>query len=389
MRLNVLSFNVWGLNDTGGRAARRERIAAIGRALADGALDLVGLQEVWYEEDQQVLAKQAARAGLVHSYVFCSGVVMGSGLMVLSRFPILEVAFLEFRLKGRPERIDQGDYYVGKGVGLARLQSPAGPLDFYNLHPVAQYQPDESDLYAAHRAASIYEAAQFINRHSIDIPALVACDLNAQSHQLGYRLMSRLAGLGDVFGILNPHDPGYTFSLLNPYNQGYRASERLDYIWARGTAQQDWALHRAEISLELMPQSDLCYSDHYAVLAEVELRPTPLPPLQAERAEQKALLRELSSVLLAGRIHAEERRLTHRVLAGVGVLLGVFFSWGRVERQRPLTRLLDYALMVFSITTALYNGLQDAVVIAQEGRQLRAIGDEVRVHVASLDKSPE
>lgn len=52
--------------------------------------DLVFLQEVWVNADAVRITKQAARGRLQHAHHFVSG-LFGSGLVVLSRYPIEQV----------------------------------------------------------------------------------------------------------------------------------------------------------------------------------------------------------------------------------------------------------------------------------------------------------
>ena len=40
---------------------------------------------------------------------------------------------------GSPVRVWEGDFYAAKGVALACLASPAGPLHVYNTHLAANY----------------------------------------------------------------------------------------------------------------------------------------------------------------------------------------------------------------------------------------------------------
>lgn len=57
-----------------------------------GGVDVVLLQEVWCDGDAELLMQAAARGGLAHAVHFRSG-VFGSGLMTLSRWPIMQSFF--------------------------------------------------------------------------------------------------------------------------------------------------------------------------------------------------------------------------------------------------------------------------------------------------------
>ena len=52
--------------------------------------DLVFLQEVWVRKDADLLQQQAAEGNLKYSHHFVAG-LFGSGLITLSRFPMVEV----------------------------------------------------------------------------------------------------------------------------------------------------------------------------------------------------------------------------------------------------------------------------------------------------------
>lgn len=383
MSLHLLTLNIWGLG-YGYSKDRLERITAFAQVLPSLPADIITLQEVWLEEDQTRLIDAGQRAHLPYAYFFRSGILGGSGLLTLSRFPILEVAFHEFRLKTRPERVDQGDYYFGKGIGLTRLDSPFGVLDVYNLHTMAQYQFDENDMYMAHRSSSHYEAAQFILKHSPQNPVIVMGDFNMLPHHIGYRLMRDLVGLTDCYSTLFPDAEGITYSLENIYNLKHRESERLDYIWTRGTAQFSLAPLSAEITLQEIPElPPIYYSDHYAVAVEVAIAPPNETPTQSQT--KLGILRELSSYLLTAQISAEERRRSHLWVMWASLLVGFLLSFGRVESRHRRTRIFDYGVVFASSVYALYSWLQWMILIRREVRMLQAVNEEVRLEIQVLE----
>lgn len=59
--------------------------------------------------------------GLPFSFHFISGVI-GSGLLIISRHPIVEAAYHPFSARGDPAAVHQGDWLAGKGAGWALLQ---------------------------------------------------------------------------------------------------------------------------------------------------------------------------------------------------------------------------------------------------------------------------
>ena len=120
---------------------RRARIDGIGRYFASlpsdpghpEAVDVLALQELWMADDYSRL-KIALSSAFPYSHYFKSGVV-GSGLAVFSRWPIEEVWWHVYTIQGRPERIFDGDWYAGKGIGACRIKHPvAGTIDVFDTH---------------------------------------------------------------------------------------------------------------------------------------------------------------------------------------------------------------------------------------------------------------
>jgi hypothetical protein len=93
----------------------------------------VALQEVWMRKDYDHLRSTLAET-LPHSCYFQSG-TLGSGLVLFSKYPILSSTYLKFTLAGRPLKILEGDYYVGKGCGSVCIDHPQmGYIDVYTTH---------------------------------------------------------------------------------------------------------------------------------------------------------------------------------------------------------------------------------------------------------------
>jgi hypothetical protein len=79
-------------------------------------------------------ANKSPRLIVISSWLSISG-TLGSGLVLMSRFPILSSAYLKFTLAGRPLKIFQGDYYVGKGCGSVCIDHPdIGLVDVFTTH---------------------------------------------------------------------------------------------------------------------------------------------------------------------------------------------------------------------------------------------------------------
>eukprot|EP00158_Paraphelidium_tribonemae_P003872 Partr_v1_DN26433_c0_g1_i2_m23900 putative Sphingomyelin phosphodiesterase 2, neutral membrane (Neutral sphingomyelinase) len=196
MELRTLSLNIWGVPLVAKN--RKQRIEAIAEYLQQSQLDIIGMQEIWIKEDYLHFTSALVQR-FPYTYYFRSGVI-GSGLAVFSRFPIVEVSMKRYSLNGRPQRIQHGDWLGGKSVGLSRIRLPTGQLvDFYNTHLHARYVVDQMDSgkdeYLAHRLAQVWELGQFV-RHTRRNLVVVVGDLNFSDDNVGYQLLT----LDDRFG---------------------------------------------------------------------------------------------------------------------------------------------------------------------------------------------
>lgn len=159
--LNILTLNCWGLKYLS--KFRTERLAEIGKQLAlhDPPLDLVGLQECWTYSDYAII-RQATRKILPYGKFYHSG-IFGGGLVILSRFPIVESSMFRYPLNGRPTAFFRGDWFVGKGVACAKIQLPDGQLlEVFNTHLHAPYEREPNDSYICHRTAQAWEIAKLM-----------------------------------------------------------------------------------------------------------------------------------------------------------------------------------------------------------------------------------
>lgn len=64
---------------------------------------------------------------------FCSGVA-GSGVCILSRFPIHDVLFHQWPVNGYVHKLHHGDWFGGKGVGLCQIYYNDLLINVYTAH---------------------------------------------------------------------------------------------------------------------------------------------------------------------------------------------------------------------------------------------------------------
>ncbi len=157
---------------------RPERVKEIGRILTKLDPDIVGLQESFIAKDRKLLLEALSDSRLKHHVDFPAATV-GNGLLILSAFPIVEHCFWRYRTNNPWYKIHQGDWWAGKGIGLARLQLPDGcVLDFYNTHAQAgRGDPANADV----RFEQMGELAAFMNKsRNRSGPAFIVGDFNTR-----------------------------------------------------------------------------------------------------------------------------------------------------------------------------------------------------------------
>lgn len=345
MKLRVLTFNTWGVPVFSRDRAARMR--AIGRGLARMDVDIAGLQEVFWERDRRLIARAAAEGGLAFSHYFQSG-LMGSGLFTLSRYPIDEASFLRFRLNGRPQDLIRSDYYAGKGVGRARILTPAGPVDIYNAHFIAPYLEFGPDRFAAHRVAQALEAGRYMRTTSGTVPAVLTCDLNCYPDDLTYQTIIGSGGLVETYTAANLEDGEARATDRSGYATIHPPA-RFDYVFARSGAAGALEVAGSRFVFGGVPDPNpdgvRGYSDHYGVLTEFEMAPA-AEAIVPEAPAEPALLTMIGEFLGLG-IHRNRRhrRKASFVAAAAGVTSAALLGPGRPRPRGSGGRALVAALL--------------------------------------------
>ncbi|KAF9113827.1 phospholipase C type enzyme [Mortierella sp. AM989] len=202
--LSVLTLNCWGLKFSG---SRRDRITAIGHYLSDASLgyDIVGLQEVWLNEDF-LLIGDLTKDSLPFSKHWASG-LFGSGLVILSKYPILKTSLRRYALNGDPGRILHGDWFDGKSCASVVVVHPRiGEIRVFNTHLHATYSPVVAlDIYLGCRLAQAWEMAQLIQTAvALGTHVIALGDINSAPNSLAVQLLTQYAGLTDSWKSLHP-----------------------------------------------------------------------------------------------------------------------------------------------------------------------------------------
>ncbi|NXC33208.1 NSMA phosphodiesterase, partial [Campylorhamphus procurvoides] len=275
VRLRVFDLNCWAIRYLSKR--RQERMRLIGDLLHREDFDLVLLQEVWSEQDYSDL-KVKLGGCYPFSHYFRSGVI-GSGLCVFSRFPILDTLLYQYSLNGYPYMLQHGDWFCGKSVGLVLAWESASLLTHSSqLH--AEYCR-EKDAYLPHRLVQAWELAQFIRHTSkaADV-VLLGGDLNMHPEDVGIRLLRGWTGLQDAFVEATHFEGCEDGCTLVPNNCFTDKSEmlpfplgiRIDYILYKAMSSYTVKCEELKTTTGAAPGMAVPFSDHEAVMATLHIQ---------------------------------------------------------------------------------------------------------------------
>ncbi|KAI0482348.1 Endonuclease/exonuclease/phosphatase [Xylariaceae sp. FL0804] len=208
LELNIVTLNCWGLPFIS--PCHAERAEAIGQYLAgcEPVPHIVALQECWTSKDYRSIRRET-RFTLPFGKFYHSG-AFGSGLAILSRWPIEESTMVPFPLNGRPTAFFRGDWFVGKGVACAKIRYGDGERDVVEVlnthtHPAYSKSTNEDSGYIVHRLSQAWETAKLV-RGACERGHLVVAlgDFNNVPLSLPYRVFSAHAPVRDAWRVLYP-----------------------------------------------------------------------------------------------------------------------------------------------------------------------------------------
>lgn len=268
--LRVVTFNLLhggpasGWFHDGHALERRLELTAEGLRALDA--DVVGLQEASSGLRRGVVAERLARRlGLhpVYAPAFGGGPVsrlaaavinFAEGPALLSRFPVVAWEALALPRCGR--------WYEPRVLLAVTLATPWGPLPAFSTHTAGDpcQTTRVAELVAARRGAW---------------PGVLTGDFNAMEDSAAIQALTR-AGFVDAFRAANPGAPGFT--VWQPVTApDRRARRRVDYVFLVPGRSRPGRVLASRLVLDaptaLGDGRVLWPSDHYGVLAEVEVFP--------------------------------------------------------------------------------------------------------------------
>ncbi|KAK9370419.1 Endonuclease/exonuclease/phosphatase [Lipomyces kononenkoae] len=355
LEFRMLTLNCWGLKYVS--KFRQERMKYISNELAGSIADIVALQECWVASDYEYLRQRTYKRYPYAKY-FYSGIIAGSGLVILSRFPIESVNMIPYTINGRPSAFFRGDWYVGKGIASAIIRHPSGiAIEVFNTHMHAPYGPGDAS-YDCHRTCQAWQIARQI-RAAVERGhlAIAVGDFNSRPDSLTYALLTKRAGLQDswttVHGTSTEHilpeslSPekqittlGVTCdSLLNTWREDRDISEakRLDYCFHSPHLS---TVDSVDVTfIDKVPGLNVSPSDHFGVSVALRILP---------RAKSK---------LASGQEQVEESgRHPDLPLASYESILDVIACYLPTARAQKYYRLLHYYISIV-LVVALHVGI--------------------------------
>jgi endonuclease/exonuclease/phosphatase family metal-dependent hydrolase len=278
--LRLCTINFWGIEPP---LERRLDLAA--RQLAALAPDVVGMQEVRPLDGRsgRTTADVLAEAlGMNRVYAvavrwndgdFGPGRPGGEeGLALLSRFPIRAHQSMPLP-EARPTE--------ARILLSAQVETAAGPVWCHTTH--LHYRLDDG-LAREKQVVAIDEAVRAFGREAADLPQLLCGDFNAPPDADEIRFLRGLCTLAgrrthfqDAWLRVQPGDPGLTWSSDNEQTRPLRSLDidrRIDYVFVT-TRRKDGrgTVLDAQVVLRERDDGGACASDHFGVLAEVQIAP--------------------------------------------------------------------------------------------------------------------
>ncbi|ODM99023.1 putative neutral sphingomyelinase [Orchesella cincta] len=358
--LTVVTLNCWGI-----LLVSRNRVArmtAIAEELASGKYDFVFLQEVWTTEDYERI-KLRTTAVLPYSHYFFSGVV-GAGLCIFSRSPIKTTFFHQWAVNGYIHKVQHGDWFGGKGIGMVEVEHEGLTINLYSAHLHAEYDR-KNDEYLAHRVNQAFDFAQFISltsRHA-DV-VIVGGDLNTEPGDLAYRLIVHTAHLHDAALVCSSTSEELrSMNTCKTERNSYSSlsslktnpfGKRIDYVAFKGGPTVNVFALRCETSWpDRVPGQTFSYSDHEAVVAKLRVSKFVMgsiliAPAVLEEERKNEILEESIEVCDHALTHLEASKKMY-ILLSIAMFMLLTITANLEFPLAPVLRVVLLFLLFFAV----------------------------------------
>jgi endonuclease/exonuclease/phosphatase family metal-dependent hydrolase len=220
--IKILAYNVWGIYNA---KFREERMAEIAKAIVELDPDVAILIEAFEEPHREILLQGLESLGSSLSNIrYFPNADYGSGIFVLSRYPVIRDELVSFRVYVPPGR---GEEKMGKSVAILRVRTPYGDILVVGLHALSRTMFArigrgiiQTDARKCARLLQMYEIAKTLDEKQKQekVNAVVAGgDFNVFPGLLEYELLMALSGFANAYDKVHPGENEPTFSSENPF----------------------------------------------------------------------------------------------------------------------------------------------------------------------------
>ncbi len=272
--LSILTLNVWGLKIGPWSIARNvnDRIRRISRDVHDLQPDVVAFQEVWCDTIARFLVTSMRYP--YFSYRPQRKKLkgrLGNGLLVLSKFPILEEKGAAFSCFTRPD-----EFFANKGFLLTQIETPGGIFYLLNTHMGAGRNPSDT----CRRMKQLEEMLTEANGLSRHFPIFLAGDFNFNEDSPEYSYLRSWMNSNwdekglDTFRHIHPDEKGHTFFMERSYvkeRSTHDRDERLDYVFTLISKRNRCSV-KIKSSDIVLNDANHPISDHAGLMTTVVLR---------------------------------------------------------------------------------------------------------------------
>lgn len=248
---------------------RQERISLIGDRIDYHQFDYVSIQEAF---SSSVRDKLYARSLMPHNFYFDVKGTIGSGMVMLSKYPLEKKSFWYHLLMGRKR---DAEFWSGKGVAKTTVNKDGLPVSLYNVHLLSRLSKnaDEyTDYNSVDRLSELFEVfTQVVEQRDSDAFAVLG-DFNMNSKNKEFDFFKKLTHLE---GTLFEQDDSNACTYCDDNTFNGKSEGQLDYIWISPRLEflnKNIFLKKTFV-IDGKPSN---LSDHYGVRAKLGIRPRQL-----------------------------------------------------------------------------------------------------------------
>ena len=249
--MKILTLNTWQE-----RGPWRERWDLIFRGLKEYQPDVVGFQEVFNMEWAEAIRERSG-----YPYLAVSG--EHSGLIFLSKYKPVEQECLVMKTRSPTEEYLRYAFYL-------RVDTGAEDVALFNTH--LSWRAEENEI----RMKQTLELEAFVNRKSVNLPAVVLGDFNGGASTPPVVYLREMRRWIDTFYVKKPGELGLTWVYRNPYAEAERdkmAERRIDYIFITERTGPLEKIKSSAVVFDQPSPAGIFPSDHFGVLTEFSHAP--------------------------------------------------------------------------------------------------------------------